>query len=263
MDIGTAKPIAAQRARVPHHLIDIVDPTDATRPRASAPMRTPRSRRSARAARLPILVGGTMLYFKALSEGLSALPPADAAVRAALDARRRAGRLAGAARRARARRSGDGRAPRADRRAAHPARARGASTLTGTPLSALQGRRAAGARCGPLRVALVPPDRARAARAIAARFDAMLAAGLVDELAALRARHALTPALPSMRSVGYRQAWEYLDGEIDRDALRARGIAATRQLAKRQFTWLRTTGAAFDAHAAHRRDRARIVAAIA
>jgi len=121
--------------------------------------------------------------------------------------------------------------------------------LTGTPLSRLLGVREADGALGPaVAVALLPPDRARLHAAIARRFDAMLAAGLVDELAALRRRYALTPELPAMRCVGYRQAWEYLDGAIDAATLRAKGIAATRQLAKRQFTWLRAWPATpFDA----------------
>jgi len=125
--------------------------------------------------------------------------------------------------------------------------------LTGTPLSQLQGTREAASAIGPaIAIALVPPDRARLHAAIAARFEAMLAAGLVDEVRELRGRYALTPSLPSMRCVGYRQAWEFIDGKIDATALRARGVAATRQLAKRQFTWLRATSATlFDPSAPH------------
>ena len=112
--------------------------------------------------------------------------------------------------------------------------------ITGRPLSELQGaREAEGVPGRTIAVALVPDDRAALHRALAVRFDAMLAAGLVAEVAALRARHSLTPDLPSMRCVGYRQAWEFLDSRIDAAMLRAKGIAATRQLAKRQFTWLR------------------------
>jgi tRNA dimethylallyltransferase len=117
--------------------------------------------------------------------------------------------------------------------------------IAGRPLSELQGaREAEGVPGRTIAVALVPGDRAALHREIAVRFDAMLAAGLVAELAGLRARHALTPDLPSMRCVGYRQAWEFLDGGIDAATLRAKGIAATRQLAKRQFTWLRRMPAA-------------------
>jgi tRNA dimethylallyltransferase len=113
--------------------------------------------------------------------------------------------------------------------------------LAGAPLSSLQGAREEGAALGPaIAIAIVPPDRGELHEAIARRFDAMLAAGLVDELAGLRRRFALDPSLPSMRCVGYRQAWEFQDGRIDASMLRAKGIAATRQLAKRQFTWLRS-----------------------
>ncbi|HTP99215.1 MAG TPA: tRNA dimethylallyltransferase, partial [Casimicrobiaceae bacterium] len=119
--------------------------------------------------------------------------------------------------------------------------------VSGTPISALQGRREASALDRRVAVALVPPERAALHEAIARRFDAMLASGLVDELRDLRRRYALTPDMPSMRCVGYRQAWEFLDGRIDAATLRAKGIAATRQLAKRQLTWLRSTPAtAFD-----------------
>jgi tRNA dimethylallyltransferase len=112
--------------------------------------------------------------------------------------------------------------------------------LTGQPLSALQGRREGETLGSTIAIALVPEDRARLHDAIARRFDAMLDAGLVDEVRSLRIRYALTPSMPSMRCVGYRQAWDFIDGTIDAKALREQGIAATRQLAKRQLTWLRT-----------------------
>jgi len=242
MDIGTAKPDAATRARLPHHLIDLIDPTesysaarfcaDAIEAMAAIRMR----------GRLPILAGGTMLYFKALTEGLSALPRADRAIRAAIDAEAaRAGWPAMHAELARvdpvtAARLAPGDSQRVQR-------ALEVYRLTGQPMSSWQGHRAPAAGGDAIRVALVPGDRARLHREIAERFDAMLAEGLVDELAGLRARHALDPSMPSMRCVGYRQAWRYLDGEIDREGLRQTGIAATRQLAKRQMTWLRSTPA--------------------
>ena len=240
MDIGTAKPDAATRARVPHHLIDIIDPVDAysaARFRADAihAIAAIRSRGA-----VPLLVGGTMLYFKALQEGLSALPAADPAVRARLDARAAAeGWPALHAELARVDPATAGRLQRTD--AQRIQRALEVFELAGRPLSELHGAREVDG--GPGRtivLALVPGDRAGLHRALAARFDAMLAAGLVAEVAGLRARHALTPDLPSMRCVGYRQAWEFLDGRIDAATLRAKGIAATRQLAKRQFTWLRS-----------------------
>jgi tRNA dimethylallyltransferase len=248
MDIGTAKPETATRARVAHHLIDIVDPTgsySAARFCADALAAAGEIRGR---GRVPLFVGGTMLYFKALTEGLSALPRADPAVRARIDAR--AAREGWPALHASLAEVDPVTAQRL-----HPAdaqrvqRALEVFELTGKPLSVLQGAREAGSALGPaVPIAVVPSDRAGLHATIAERFDAMLAAGLVDELHGLRARYALTPELPSMRCVGYRQAWEFLDGRIDRSALRARGIAATRQLAKRQFTWLRAmTVPAFDA----------------
>ena len=244
MDIGTAKPDAATRARVAHHLIDLIGPTEAySAARFCADARGAIAAVRAR-GRVPILAGGTMLYFKALTEGLSALPRGDAKVRAAIDAEAaRAGWPAMHVALARVD------PVTAARIAPHDAqriqRALEVARLTGQPLSSWQGRREAPAHeAGIVRVALIPEDRARLHREIARRFDAMLAAGLVDELASLRAKHALDPAMPSMRCVGYRQAWAHLDGAIDRDGLRAAGIAATRQLAKRQLTWLRATPAA-------------------
>jgi tRNA dimethylallyltransferase len=244
MDIGTAKPDAATRARIPHHLVDVIDPTDTYsaarfRAEALAAVRAIRER-----GRLPLLVGGTMLYFKALHEGLSALPPADPAVRAALDAR--AAAEGWPALHAELARVDPATAARlAPNDAQRIQRALEVHALTGTPLSALQGARATdGALGAHVALALLPPDRAELHARIAHRFDAMLAAGLVEELAALRQRYRLHPELPAMRCVGYRQAWQYLDGAIDRTRLRATGIAATRQLAKRQFTWLRTLPAA-------------------
>jgi tRNA dimethylallyltransferase len=240
MDIGTAKPVAADRARVPHHLLDIVDPTQAYSAArfvrdALAVVAAIRAR-----GRMPILAGGTMLYFKALTEGLSALPQADPAVRADLDAwALREGWPALHAELARVDPATAARLPPTD--AQRIQRALEVHRITGRPLSALQGRReAAGLPGASIAVALVPADRARLHAAIADRFAAMLAAGLVEELRALRRRYALTAELPAMRCVGYRQAWDFLDRRIDAAALQAQGIAATRQLAKRQLTWLRS-----------------------
>jgi len=239
MDIGTAKPDAATRASVRHHLIDVIDPTDAysaARFRADAieAIAGIRSRGA-----VPLVVGGTMLYFKALQEGLSALPGADPAVRARLDARAAVeGWPALHAELARVDPLTAARLEATD--AQRIQRALEVFEIAGRPLSELQGAREAGDALGPaIAIALIPDDRARLHAQIAARFDAMLAAGLVDELSGLRARHALTPELPSMRCVGYRQAWEFLERRIDAATLRAKGIAATRQLAKRQLTWLR------------------------
>jgi tRNA dimethylallyltransferase len=242
MDIGTAKPDAATRARIAHHLVDIVDPTE-----AYSAARFARDAGEAIAAirargRLPVVAGGTMLYFKALTEGLSDLPPADAAIRDAIDAEaRERGWPALHAELVRVD------VATARRLAPHDAqriqRALEVYRATGTPISALHGRRAAEPLGASLAIALVPAERARLHAAIARRFDAMLAAGLVDELAALRERYRLPASLPSMRTVGYRQALDVLEGRLDRAALRDAGIAATRRLAKRQMTWLRATPA--------------------
>jgi tRNA dimethylallyltransferase len=239
MDIGTAKPDPVTRARVPHHLIDILEPTDAYsaarfRSDALAAIAGIRAR-----GRAPFLVGGTMLYFKALIEGLSTLPAADPATRAKIDARAAAeGWPALHAALARVDAATAARLKQTD--AQRIQRALEVHALTGIPLSRLQGARATDEELGPMiAIALVPTDRARLHAAIAERFEAMLEAGLVEELRHLRGRYALTPQLSSMRCVGYRQAWEFLEGRIDAATLRSKGIAATRQLAKRQLTWLR------------------------
>ena len=242
MDIGTAKPHAATRARVAHHLIDVIDPDQAYsaarfRADASAAIASIRAR-----GRLPLLVGGTMLYIKALREGLSELPPADRSVRARLDARAAAvGWPALHAQLAAIDPVTAARLKPTD--AQRIQRALEVYELAGRPLSALQGARQTGDAIDFVSIALVPSDRGELHRRIEARFDHMLAAGLIGELEGLRRRYALTPGLPSMRCVGYRQAWEYLEGRIDRDTMRQRSIAATRQLAKRQLTWLRASDA--------------------
>ncbi|MEO8346070.1 MAG: tRNA (adenosine(37)-N6)-dimethylallyltransferase MiaA [Betaproteobacteria bacterium] len=245
MDIGTAKPGAADRARVPHHLIDIIDPTQPYS--AAAFMRDANECVAEIRARgrTPILCGGTMLYFKALTEGLSALPRADAAVRAELDARAsREGWPALHAELARVDPVTAARLAPAD--AQRIQRALEVHRLSGIPLSAMQGKRAVppGTNLGPtIPIALIPSNRAELHAAIALRFQTMLDAGLIDEVRGLRARYALTPELPSMRCVGYRQCWQFLEGAIDGAKLRELGIAATRQLAKRQLTWLKATAA--------------------
>ncbi|MCX7962382.1 MAG: tRNA (adenosine(37)-N6)-dimethylallyltransferase MiaA [Burkholderiales bacterium] len=238
LDIGTAKPSAGERARVAHHLIDIAEPTE----RYSAG----RFRADAIAAvqailargRIPLLVGGTMLYYRALAAGLHALPAADPAIRAAIEAEARArGWPALHAELARA--DPEAAARIAPRDAQRIQRALEVLRATGTPISRLQRGEAPRLPFALRGFALVPPDRAELHRRIAARLDAMLAAGLVEELRELRRRYRLDPSLPSMRAVGYRQAWRYLEGEIDAAQLREQALAATRQLAKRQITWLR------------------------
>jgi tRNA dimethylallyltransferase len=249
MDIGTAKPNGETRARVRHHLLDLIDPDQAYsaarfRTDALAAIADIRAR-----GRVPLLVGGTMLYFRALREGLSDLPPANAAVRARLDTR--AADDGWPALHAELARLDPATAARLDPTDSQRIqRALEVYELSGRPMSALQGARRSPAEAGLVSLALVPHDRAELHRRIAARFDAMLAAGLVDELSGLRRRFRLDASMPSMRCVGYRKAWQFIDGVCDRDELRARGAAATRQLARRQLTWLRSLQEpAFDAYA--------------
>ena len=239
MDIGTAKPDAATRAGVAHHLLDVIEPTDAySAARFCSDAAEAIAQIRAR-GRLPIVAGGTMLYFKALRDGLSALPKADAALRAEIDAR--AARLGWPAMHAELARVDRVTAARlAPTDAQRIQRALEVHALCGRPMSALLGARDAQRVVEPAMViALAPADRAKLHAAIAARFDAMLGAGLVDEVRGLRERYPLRAGMASMRCVGYRQAFDHLDGRIDRTALRDRGIAATRQLAKRQLTWMR------------------------
>jgi tRNA dimethylallyltransferase len=239
MDIGTAKPDAAARARVAHHLVDLIDPDQSYsaarfRVDALAAIAGIRSR-----GRIPLLVGGTMLYFKALREGLSRLPQADARLRKELDDRAAAaGWPALHAELARVDPATAARLSTTDSQRIQ--RALEVFHISGTPLSALQGARRSDDAPDLLAIALVPSDRAELHRRIAARFDAMLAEGLVEEVRALRQRFSLTGSMPSMRCVGYRQIWDVLEGAQAPRDLRERGIAATRQLAKRQLTWLRS-----------------------
>ena len=240
MDIGTAKPSAAERAEVPHHLIDVLDPAEAY----SAARFVAESRRLIRdigqRGHLPLLVGGTMLYFKALREGLDVMPEADAGVRERIDAEAAArGWPALHAELARVDPVSAARLAPAD--AQRIQRALEVWRLTGRPLSAwhLAASRSAPPESALPMVSLEPTSRAWLHERIAERFDAMLAAGLVDEVNTLRARGDLHPGLPALRCVGYRQAWEALETGRH-EGLRDRAVAATRQLAKRQLTWLRS-----------------------
>jgi len=239
MDIGTAKPSEAEQAQCPHHLIDVVSPEEAY---SAARFRADAVRlmdEIVARGRVPVLAGGTMLYFKALRDGLSALPAADAALRREID--EEAARLGWPALHAAlARLDPDAAARLEPGDAQRIQRALEIVRLTGRPLAdSYAQREMAAPALRLLPIALVPSERAVLHARIAKRFDLMLAAGLVDEVRALRARYRLDPAMPSMRCVGYRQVWEYLDGEADLDTMRFRGIAATRQLAKRQLTWQR------------------------
>ncbi|WP_440997378.1 tRNA (adenosine(37)-N6)-dimethylallyltransferase MiaA [Arhodomonas sp. SL1] len=239
MDIGTAKPGPEELARAPHRLIDILDPAErysAARFREDALAEIAAIHR---AGRVPLLAGGTMLYFRALSRGLADLPDADPVVRAEIEEEARHHgwavlhqRLAGLDPQTAAR--------------LHPndaqriQRALEVYRLTGQSLSALT----AAARTEPFPFRLVtwavaPAERRVLHERIGRRFAAMLRDGFIDEVAALRRRGDLHTGLPSMRAVGYRQVWEYLEGRFDREDLEQRGVAATRQFAKRQLTWLR------------------------
>ncbi|MDP2833294.1 MAG: tRNA (adenosine(37)-N6)-dimethylallyltransferase MiaA [Pseudomonadota bacterium] len=240
MDIGTAKPDAATLARAPHHLIDLIAPSEsysAARFRADAVrlMKDITER-----GRIPLLVGGTMLYFKALKEGLAELPVAAPELRGELEAR---AKVEGwpALHAELSRRDPATAARLAPNDSQRIQRALEVCLTGGEPLSALLARQeqAADLPCRLLEIALMHDDRAWLHERINARFKAMLEAGLVDELRGLRERYPLDAELPAMRCVGYRQAWRYLEGEISAAELFATGAAATRQLAKRQITWLR------------------------
>ena len=247
MDIGTAKPTPAEQAQAPHHLIDIIDPlaaysaaefvNDANRLIAEI---------RARGA-LPVLVGGTMLYFKALFEGIDAMPAAAPAIRAQLDAR--AAEIGWPAMHAELAKVDPVTAARlAPADSQRIQRALEVWQVSGKPLSSFHSDKSASANSNnssnpvpsKLFFSLEPNDRAWLHERIALRFNAMLASGFLDEVNRLRARGDLQPDLPSMRCVGYRQAWESLDGVHPMNTLAERGIAATRQLAKRQITWLRS-----------------------
>ncbi|KAA0068416.1 tRNA (adenosine(37)-N6)-dimethylallyltransferase MiaA [Rhodanobacter sp. T12-5] len=244
MDIGTAKPDAATLVRYPHALVDIRDPAQ---PYSAADFRAdalPLMRQISSRGRVPLLVGGTGLYFRALQQGLSDLPEADPATRARLAAL--AAQIGWPAMHARLAVLDPVAAARIDRNDVQRLqRALEVIELTGRPLSALQ--RGGSGEPFPWRVlklALLPADRGVLHERIAQRIDAMLAAGFLDEVRQLRARGDLHPELPAIRAVGYRQAWEHLDGHASLAEFRDRAIFATRQLAKRQITWLRSDHAA-------------------
>ena len=240
MDIGTAKPDPATLARYPHALIDIRDPAE---PYSAADFRADALAAmkdiSAR-GKVPLLVGGTGLYFRALHQGLSNLPEADPAIRERLAAE--ADEIGWPAMHERLRQADPTAAARiGPNDAQRIQRALEVIELTGRPLSEQQ-RGGSGERFPwrVLKLALLPPERGSLHARIAERFDAMLAQGFLDEMRHLRTRGDLHPDLPSMRAVGYRQAWEHLDGLTGAAEFRDRGVFATRQLAKRQITWLRS-----------------------
>lgn len=239
MDIGTAKPSAEERARVPHRLIDIRDPAERY---SAGDFHADALREMAQitaAGRVPLLVGGTMMYFHALEHGLAPLPAADGAMRRRLEGEAARHGWPELHRRLQA---------LDPRRAArvHPndgqriQRALEIAALTGAPPSECLARRHPGLPYRVLRIGIFPQDRHALHERIRARFAHMLVRGLVDEVERLRRRADLGPELPSMRTVGYRQVWQYLTGMVNYNEMLERAVSATRQLAKRQLTWLRS-----------------------
>ena len=240
MNIGTAKPDQSTRLRHPHHLIDIIDPTESY---SAAQFRDDAWQLMADIAgrrRIPLLVGGTMLYFKALREGLSDLPSADQAMRNVIEMM--AQEAGWPALHAELERIDPPAAARIDANDVQRIqRALEVHYLTGKTLSELIAE-------GPqqklpyhlIELALLPSDRGQLHERIATRFEDMLELGLLSEVRQLREAYALSAQMPSMRCVGYRQVWQYLEGEFGLAALREKATAATRQLAKRQLTWLRS-----------------------
>lgn len=239
LDIGAAKPDAATRALAPHHLVDVREPHETYSAADFArDALTPLQALAAR-GRIPLLVGGTGLYFSALLQGLADMPPADPAIRAviAAEAAQRGWPALHADLAAVDAEAGRRIKPQDQQRIT---RALEVFRSTGRPIS--QWQQGTPRHVFPfrvLRLALAPADRALLHERIARRFDQMLDEGFLDEMSRLRADPRLHPDLPSMRAVGYRQAWQHLDGEIDAATFREQAIAATRQLAKRQLTWLR------------------------
>jgi tRNA dimethylallyltransferase len=243
MDIGTAKPTRETRARVPHHLIDILDPPEAYSAGRFASEATSLIGAIHGRGRIPLLVGGTMLYLRALFGGIAPLPHGSSELRRSIDAR--AAAVGWPALHAELERVDPDAAARI-----HPHDAqriqRGLEVhaVTGQPLSQLQRATPAGFSGRLLRWSLVPADRQRLHERIGARLAQMMARGFLAEVAQLRDRGDLTAEHPAMRAVGYRQLWAHLDGRYDLDEAIARAGAATRQLAKRQLTWLRADGTA-------------------
>ncbi|MDE2076151.1 MAG: tRNA (adenosine(37)-N6)-dimethylallyltransferase MiaA [Burkholderiales bacterium] len=249
MDIGTAKPSREEQAQVPHHLIDILDPLESYSA-ARFVQDTQRLMAEIRSrGRTPLLVGGTMLYIKALMEGLDDMPPADPSVRAQLDERMRAeGAQALHAELLKVDAITGARLAPGDTQRIQ--RALEVFYSSGRPLSSYHSQKSpqelAQRQANTVLLSLEPQDRAWLHERIALRYRLMMEQGFVDEVIALRARGDLHLDLPSMRCVGYRQVWEALDAGADltqaaaRQAVMERGIAATRQLAKRQITWLRS-----------------------
>lgn len=240
MDIGSAKPSRDERAAVPHHLIDILDPAESYSVAQFLTDVMQLVQQITARGNMPLLVGGTMMYFNALLKGLGDLPVADPLIRARLDAEIAADGIASLhARLVKLDPVTAARLPPGDTQRIQ--RALEVIEITKQPLSTLFAQQTKSPPTLTIHAfSLEPSERSVLHERIAQRFDAMLQHGFLDEVNALRARGDLNLSMPSMRCVGYRQAWEYLDGQYDFAEFRERGIIATRQLAKRQLTWLRS-----------------------
>lgn len=239
LDIGTAKPDAATLRRYPHALVDIRDPGDSYSAADFRADALPAMQLMSDAGKIPLLVGGTGLYFRALERGLSDLPPSRPDIRARVNSE--AQKIGWPAMHARLAERDPAAAARI--RASDPQRIQRALEvieMTGRRLSDQQGQRRPRVPWRFLKLALMVDDRSVLHGRIAQRFDAMLDASFLDEVRGLRERGDLHADLPAIRAVGYRQAWEFLDGTVDAETFRYRAIAATRQLAKRQITWIRS-----------------------
>ncbi len=239
MNIGTAKPDASTLALAPHHLIDIIDPDQSYSAGRFVEDATSLIGKIGKSGRIPLLAGGTMLYFRSLMEGLNSLPGADPEIRAEIDAL--AERIGWPALHAdlatfdpeTASRIEPGDSQRIQR--AHEVR-----RITGKSMSEILKEAKDPPPFHFIPIALVPSDRSELHKRIAMRFEAMLKGGLIEETEWIGKNFQLDPAMPSMRTVGYRQAWQYLEGTLSKIELFEKGVAATRQLAKRQLTWLRS-----------------------
>jgi len=245
LDIGSAKPTKAEQAAVQHHLIDILEPTESY----SAARFANDAKRLCEEIRarghIPVVVGGTMLYWRAWAHGLSSLPPADPEIRARLDEQ---GKMIGwPAMHAELAKVDSVTAARLQPNDSQRVqRALEVYEITGKPMSELlaespseDGREGSAIPEWINLISLEPSDRSRLHQNLEKRFDEMLAGGLLEEVEALRNNPGLHADLPAIRSVGYRQVWEYLDGAVDQEEMRYKALAATRQLGKRQLTWLR------------------------
>jgi tRNA dimethylallyltransferase len=241
MNIGTAKPDADTLARAPHHLINVIEPHESYSAARFRDDALTLMREITERGNIPLLVGGTMLYFKALVEGLNDLPEADSTVRLIIETM--AEEEGWPAVHEKLRKVDPETAARLEPNDSQRVqRALEIFYITGKSMTDLLKKpKYVYFPYTPIRIALVPSDRAVLHDRIALRFEQMLEAGLIDELRALRDAYALEPDTPSMRCVGYRQAWDFLNDRISRAELLEQGIAATRQLAKRQLTWLRST----------------------